>query len=646
MVIFIKKISNFVLIIFLCLTIYVFYYSYFNKDIYEKKLSYKTSLFIEGRSAPRGRILDINGNILVDNKTINNLVFHYVKGINYLDVTKMLSKYIFFSSASDNDLVNYYKAVYDEKKLITKKEKILFDKRKINNDKLNEIINNRIMNIIKSFSTREINEAKIYGLITSGYIYDTKTILKNIDDKLVNSIIEANIPGVFIESSFIRYYPYNDVLKNLFGTVGNISKEASSEYLSLGYNLNDEVGISYLEKYYDKFLQGKKALYKVNNDNSLTLIEEEQRGNDLYLSIDINLQLKCEEIVKNKLINAKKYPNTKYLTDTYAIVANPKTGAINAIVGKRILDNGEFNDIVVNNVSSSFTVGSVVKGATISVGYKYGLISNNKKILDGCVKLKNLTEKCSFKKLGYIDEISALKYSSNYYQFLIAIGLTGNSYKKDMYLPVTKKEFDVYRKMLASYGLGVKTGIDLPNEKIGLIGNSIKPDLLLNLTIGQYDTYTPVSISTYINTIASDGERRKPSLVYMIKSSNGNILYKNDYAVVENVGIYLNDMKKIQKGFYEVINGTGGTGVNMINKVKNAAGKTGTSESFLDTNNDGQIDTKTISLSLVNYFPYDNPQYSLTVISPHVSYDNYEKKYTHYITFGISREITDFIFKN
>ena len=639
-----KNIGYFILAIFIILTLYVFCYSFINKNVYRKMLNEKTMLIIEGKNAPRGRIYDINGKVLVDNKTINNLVFHYMKGMNILDITKKLSYFVMFDSANDDELIKYYKALYDETKLITEKEKKLYNQRKLNNDKLNKIIDSKILDIVKSFTISEINESKIYSLLSDGYLYDTKIILENIDDNLINKIVNANIPGILIESSFVRYYPYGDVLKNIFGNVGKITKEDKDEYLDLGYRLNDEVGISYLEKYYDNYLQGKKAIYKVNNDYSLTLLENEQRGNDLYLSIDIDLQLKCEEIVKNRLIKSKNYPNTKYLTDTYVIVSNPKTGFINAIVGKRLLENNEFNDIVINNISSSFTMGSVVKGASISVGYKYDLINKGKKILDGCVKLKNLTEKCSFKKLGYLDEISALKYSSNYYQFLIAINLAGYAYKWNMNLNITNKEFDIYRKMFSSYGLGIKNGIDLPNEKIGMIGKSITPDLLLNLTIGQYDTYTPLNVSTYINTVASSGERRSPKLLSFIKDINGNVIYKNKGKVIDKVDIKSEDISKIQQGFYEVMHG--GTGTNSLNKVKDAAGKTGTSESFLDTNNDGIIDTETISLSLVNYFPYSDPMYSLTIISPHASYNNQENIYTHHITYGISREITDFIFEN
>ena len=113
---------------------------------------------------------------------------------------------------------------------------------------------------------------------------------------------------------------------------------------------------------------------KVNNDYSLTKISDEIRGNDLYLSIDINIQLNLEKIIEDNLSLAKKMPNTNYLNDTYLILSNPNTSEIISLIGKRYLKENTFNDINVGTITSSYTVGSVVKGATISVGYKYNLI--------------------------------------------------------------------------------------------------------------------------------------------------------------------------------------------------------------------------------------------------------------------------------
>lgn len=603
---------------------------------YKQSLYIKTNKIIEGPNAPRGKIYDINGKVIADNKMINNLVFYNLKNINKKEVINKLSSLFEFENPSLEEMVKYYKAFNNTEFLLNKKEKENVKRRIINNDKKEKIIDSRIKNIVKKYNDDEKEKAKIYSLLSSGYDYEAKIIIKDVNDEIISKIIEKDIPGIKIESSFERYYPYDQTLKTIIGSVGKISKENIKEYLKYGYSYDDIIGISGLEKYYDDYLSGIKSKYLVNNDNSLTLISSEKKGNDLYLSIDIDLQMKIDSIIKENIKRAKYYPNTNYLTDSYVIMSNPKTGEIKAISGWRLLDNNEFNEIAINNITSSFTMGSVVKGATISVGYKYGLINPDEYIYDGCVKLYSLTEKCSWKKLGYLNSITALEHSSNYYQFLIAIKLLGKEYFPNMKLDVTKKDFDIYRDMLSSYGLGVKSGIDLPFEEIGLIGKSIKPDLLLNLAIGQYDTYTPIELITYINTIADNGVRRKPSLVKKIVN-NKKIIYENKYEVIGSVDIKEEDMKRVQEGFYYVMNR--GTGLGFMNINKKPAGKTGTSESFYDLNNDGKVDTSTLSLTLAGYYPYDDPNTSIIVVSPNASYKN-SNDYIYYITSSIAREIT------
>ena len=101
--------------------------------------------------------------------------------------------------------------------------------------------------------------------------------------------------------------------------------------------------------------------------------------------------------------------------------------------------------------------------------FRGGLMAKNK---NSCVKLKNKTSKCSWKSLGSVNDLEALAHSSNYYQFLIAIGLTGRKYSYNMALDNLDYAFNTYRNMLSSYGLGVKTGQTLNavmHNKQGLI---------------------------------------------------------------------------------------------------------------------------------------------------------------------------------
>lgn len=568
-----------IIFFFVFISVYFIYNRKMLNSYYQDRLVFKTQKIVSIDDGLRGNIYDKNGILLVGNKKVYNLAYHYNENEDTFEILKFIQN-------------NF-----------------------------------------------NINEDDFFKKINNSYKYEDIILKNNLTDGEVSLVLNSDVKGLFIKESFERYYPYNDTLKNILGSVGPIQKENKKYYLKKGYKLYEKVGISGLEKEYEEYLKGTNAKYKVNNDNSLTLISNGKKGSDLYLSIDINLVNEINTIIKEELVKAKKHLNTQYLNDAFVIVGNPKTSEIYSLNGQRYLNDETFTDISLNNINSAFTMGSVVKGATISVGYKYNLIEKGKKILDGCVKIKNKTEKCSFKELGYLDDVSALKMSSNYYQFLIAISLLGKRYTPNMDLNATEKEFNIYRDMLSSYGLGVITGIDLPNEKPGLKGNIISDDLLLNLAIGQYDTYTPIELFNYINTLAMKGSRISPSLVSTIKN-NGIIIYKNNHEVVDNVQITNDDFNQIHKGFYEVMNN--GTGLGFMNRNLSPAGKTGTSESFIDTNNDGKIDTKTLTLTMAGFFPYDDPKVSLIVVCPNTSHNNGKNKdYIYYLTSKISRRITN-----
>ncbi len=617
-----------------------------NKEYYTKLLDEKTNIYVYGISAPRGRILDCNGKVLVDNIGIKTIYYNKIKGITKskeLEIAGLLANILSVDEATIDELKEYYLINNnDGKYLITDEEYKLFEERKITKEEIDIKKRARITDDMLKYSSKEKTQAHIYSLMNKGYIYSKKKIASNLTEEEYAKIIESKIPGITGELSWDRIYLYGDTLKNIFGRIGSITKETKEYYLTKDYELTDTVGISYLENVYEDYLRGKKAKYKVGSDYTLTLLEEEQKGNDLILSIDIDMQIKTEEILKDKLILAKKYGNTEYFKDSYALVSDPLTGSIKAISGIRLNDDNTFSDISLNNINKSYTIGSAVKGATIAVGYKYKLIEPGKYINDSCVKLLFVPQKCSFKKLGKVNDLTALSNSSNYYQYMIAIKLTGNTYTPNMKLNATKEHFKKYREMLSSFGLGVKTGIDLPNEQTGIIGKTIADDLLLNLSIGQYDTYTPIEVLQYINSVAT-GKRIKLSLMQEIKSEEETLL-ENKSEVLNNVDLDKESLDRIKEGMKLVL--SEGTGKFYVPQGLNFAGKTGTSESFLDTNNDNIVDTATISSTFTGFYPADNPKFSIVVITPNVSHKNGKTDAFYFGASKITKELVTFLSNN
>ncbi len=640
-----------IIIIFITFFYKTYSLAYPNHEYYLNEYQKINNIIIEGSNAPRGRILDINGHILVDNKGINTIMYHKPNNVTKsleLDIAKklvILTNYKY--SYNENILKDYYLVLYPDNanKLITNEEKELYNNRKLTSSDLNKLKKERItLDMLNTLTDLEKYSSRFYYLMQDGYMYDNKLLLKDITDLEYAQILEANLPGIFGEISWERIYPYNDTLKTILGTISETLPADKKELLKEGYSLTDRVGISGLEEYYEEYLRGKKATYKVINNN-LELLTPAEKGNDLILEIDLNIQLKVEEIIKKNLIKANTMANTKYYKESYALVSDPTTGAIKAIAGIRKITNGRdtsFQDVSINVIKNAYTVGSAVKGASMAVGYLNKAIDIGTTFTDGCVKLANIPAKCSYARLGRINDLRALALSSNYYQFITALKVAGYNYTYNMQVKVDEEDFNKYRTTFATFGLGTTTGIDLPSEATGLKGTKIAPDLLMNLAIGQYDLYTPASMLQYINTIAT-GNRLKLNIMHSINNKEAIIL-ENKPTVLNKLALEPKYLERIQTGFREVIKS--GTGYWYASPLALGAGKTGTSESYIDSDYNGTLDAYVLSNTFIMYAPYNNPKYSLVVISPNTSDLNVKNGYRAPINRLIAREINDFLFSS
>ena len=282
------------------------------------------------------------------------------------------------------------------------------------------------------------------------------------------------------------------------------------------------------------------------------------------------------------------------------------------------------------------------------IGYKYGAIDIGTTMYDDCIKIKDTPEKCSWKNLGYINDLDALKFSSNTYQYNIAINVGGGTYEYNKGLNLKEKTFDIYRDMYAEFGLGIKTGIDLPVESLGYSGTSKLPGHLLDFSIGQYDTYTPIQLSQYINTLANGGTRYKPYLLKEVYSPSkngekfGNKIFESKEVELGKVDVEEKYIDRVKLGFNQVV--TSGLGVGYMGNYTNSGGKTGTSQSFIDTDDDGKVDTETITSSFVGYSPANNPVMSVVVVSPDISH-NSNYSYQSAVTKRISARIVNKFFE-
>ena len=632
---------------------------------YEKSLMALSNNIIEGTSVPRGRILDRNHNVIVDNKAVKTIFYKKSKDITTkkeLELAYTVSSHLNlnYDKVNDDMLRTFFLDMNNDLigKRIKKKELEKYEQGKMTKSELIELKKSRITEKeIAELTEEDKKAAYLYHLMNNGYTYDDKTIKTGDDvEETEYAYIAENtqeLDGFSTKLDWERTYPYGETFRSMLGTVSSSSQgipaNLKTEYLNNGYSLNDRVGLSYLEKEYENYLKGTKEKYEVVNSHELKLISDGKRGNDIVLTIDINLQQEVEKILEEEIRNAKTERNTEYYDHSSVVIEDPKTGEILAMSSKKIVGE-EIIDNTATILSSPITPGSVVKGASMLVGYNTGAIKMGETILDECIKVAGAPQKCSSHTLGRINDITALAKSSNVYQFKTAIRVNGQEYRYGMKLNFNQKAFDTYREMYNSFGLGVKTGIDLPFESAGYSSTDKSAGNLLDFVMGQYETYTPIQLSQYIATIANDGERLTPHLLKEVhESSNteelGKTIFTFEKKVLNNINTKPEYLKRVKEGFYAVIHAPGGYGAGYIENAYDGAGKTGTSQSFLDTDNDGVIDTETITSSFIGYAPASDPKMSMIVTSPDSSHPNPNSDFASLVTYRISKRVSTKFFE-
>ena len=598
---------------------------------------------------PRGKMFDTNGKIVVDNVPENAITYtnNGASQKEMLEVAGRLAKLIHKDTdkVTERDMKDYWivtnpkeaeKKVSEKEleQLKVKYEDDEYDKKvyQLTLDRITEGDLNRL-------SEQEIEIIAIYREFVSGYKF-TPQIVKNKDVTPEEfAVVSENLqllPGVDTTTDWERSYAYSDTLRSVLGGVTTSDKGLPAEeidyYLSRDYSRNDRVGTSYLEKQYEDVLHGQKAKVKNITDQSgeivsTEVISEGQRGKDLVLTIDMDLQLAVEKIIEEELWAAKSFPGTNLLDRAYVVLMDPNTGEIKSLAGKRIVRSektgkSEMQDDALGTFTTTYNVGSAVKGATVLTGFQTGVIKPGSSFYDAPLYIAGTPPKKSWKTFGSINDVNALKVSSNVYMFHTVIKIGEGRYIPHGSLPINTDAFNTIRQHYAQFGLGVRTGIDLPGEQNGFKGTSTLPGHLMDLSIGQYDTYSAMQLAQYVSTIANGGSRMEPHMVREIREPQldnelGPIVQEIQPKVLNRLDLEDGWIERVQLGFKKVMQEQGGTAVGFFGgKSYSPAGKTGTAESFYDGPLKSYKMASVMNLSLVGYAPSDSPEIAMSVIVP------------------------------
>ena len=499
--------------------------------------------------------------------------------------------------------------------------------------KINQLTRERVTEEeLNSFSDADLEVLAIYREMMSGYAYSPQIVKSgDVTEEEFAAVSErlSELPGVDTTTDWERVKRSNNAI--LGSTTDGIPLTHLNYYLARDYSRNDRVGRSYIEQYYEELLKGQKTIVKNIKDRSGRVIEtkvvrEGEPGKDLVLTLDMELQSALEQMIADKLLELKAGPNSSELDRAFLVMMNPNNGEVLALVGKQVVTNEETGkleiwDYAYGTFTALHEAGSTVKMATLLTGYQEDAVQIGEVLIDEPLKIGSQFKRSLFNQHSRVavNDIEAIGRSSNVYMFKIAIAMANANYRYGEALRIDKKAFDTIREGFASFGLGTKTGIDLPGESPGLIGNGTLTGFLLDLSVGQYDTYTTLQLAQYVSTIANGGYRIAPKVLKEIRepSEDGKILgpliQETDINILNKIENTDAEIEQVKRGMHYVYYGARGTARNLFaGREFDAAGKTGTAQAF-------SSGKPTINLSHVGFAPYENPEIAYAIIIPNIS---------------------------
>lgn len=596
----------------------------------------RTDNNIETNNVQRGMIFDSTGRVLVGNRSHQAIT--YTKGVNVLgtDMYKTANKlgnYLTVPTATltKRNAADYY--LTDTNHLKAVENKIPNLKNVSVNDRYDKALDYVMANQDQYRLTKQQqNDAAIFAKMSGAYQLSTTYIKESgVSNAELAEVGEhlGELPGVKIGTSWSRNYPYGSSIKSILGTVSSekvgLPSDRVNELLAQGYSRNDSVGQSYLEQQYESVLRGTKSQTQVDvSGNQITKEVQKyagQKGDNLQLTINAGFQKKLQSLVKSAESSAGGQS-----TGTYAVVMNPNNGAVIGMAGvDRNPSTGKMTDNALGTINSAIVMGSVVKGATVSGALMDGVITpTNSTLTDSPINVGGLKKSSWFNKNGgstiSVDASGALEVSSNSYMMQLAMKEAKFNYVPGNALTMNPNVFNKLRGYFNQFGLGVKTGIDLPGETTGLQGPSGFANIgkALDLSFGNYDAYTTIQVAQYISTIANGGYRIRPHLVSSIRGTSkagglGPVKDSVTPDVMNKVDLTPAELNVVRKGLYQVVHGTNTykTGGSMASIKPEISAKTGTAQTFYNGN-------ETVTLSLGSYAPSKHPQVVVALAMPNL----------------------------
>ncbi len=460
------------------------------------------------------------------------------------------------------------------------------------------------------------------------------TLITDVSVAFISAITEGGHRGYNINVSAQRVYSYPGYLSHVLGRVGQIQAENAEYYTELGYSLNAIVGTSGAEKSFEAYLHGTDGSLAIVEDEygnivKTYVLKEPVAGQDVYLTIDIELQMVAETALKNNIetiVNQAAGGNSLNGEDANAgalAALNSKTGEVLVIANYPTYNlatfNEDYKDLREDPASPLFNralEGIYAPGSTFKIGMAAAALQEE--IITPWTQILDEGEYQYYADSGFTPAcwIYSAKYGYGTHGRINvskAIEVSCNCFFYDVGRQLTITRMNKYCKAL---GLGEPTGIEL-NEKIGVLAGPSEREAkgetwydgdTIQAAIGQSDNlFTPLQISNYISSILSEGNRTKAHILYQVRDYNGNVTYEFEPQIVDSIELSSENVRVVRNAMRSVI--TEGSAVRIfVNYPLAIGGKTGTAQ-VSSTSSDNAIFTA--------FAPFDDPEIVATCIIEH-----------------------------
>jgi penicillin-binding protein 2 len=454
-------------------------------------------------------------------------------------------------------------------------------------------------------------------LVSSGeHIFEPIVLKRDITLAQLSAFTEksVSINGLNVMQEPIRQYPYGSLASHVLGYTGEATDDQLKEKKYHEYKMGDLVGQTGIESYYDRELRGEDGQIVILTDamgRQKKVVDkyEPTQGKNLVLSIDYRLQKFAEG-----LMDSNNYAG--------AIVAeDPKTGEILCMVSKPDYDLNYFSGKIdikywkkiirdelnpLNNraIQGLYSPGSIFKIVTGMGALNERIITTDDAFFcEGIYWIKTWPYKCWKRQgHGWVSFYKAIEQSCDIYFYKVSLKMT----------------VELLNKYSQMFGLGEKTGIDLPGEKSGLVPSREWkrrvarspwfPGNTVMMAIGQgYIVCTPIQIMNVMAAIANGGYAMQPHVLKAVTLEDRHIYREAETKKLFELNVRQENIQIMQRALKMVVSTWAGTGKKAQVHGIEVAGKTGTVQNVQGENH----------AMFAGYAPVDNPQIVVYVLIEH-----------------------------